>query len=173
MLNTLAVQGPSSAEGEQHSSRDWGFLMLLFLFFKGLWYLQLRVNRQRSCLARAKVSFSLVRSFWQHLRFAAHAGITLGVNPSSTGMKKSSPWLIQVGWTRGTALDCDCLGARCYSWNLGGVWGHKDSVLCLQITPPALGLVVRDLIAAFYLSSLMALGFHHPVTLSFGVPSSS
>lgn len=45
VLNALAVQGPSSAEGEQHSSRDWGFLMLLFLFFKGLWYLQLRVNR--------------------------------------------------------------------------------------------------------------------------------
>lgn len=53
------------------------------------------------------------------------------------------------------------------------VWSHKDSVLCLQITPCALGLVVRDHIAAFYLKSLMALGLHHSVTLSFGVSSSS
>lgn len=53
------------------------------------------------------------------------------------------------------------------------VWGHKDSVLCLQITPPALGVLMGDLIAAFYINSLMALGLHHSLTPSFGVSSSS
>lgn len=51
------------------------------------------------------------------------------------------------------------------------VWGHKDSVLCLQITPPALGVVMRDLIAAFTSIHLWLWDFII-VTLSFGVSSS-
>lgn len=52
------------------------------------------------------------------------------------------------------------------------IWGHKDSVLCLQITPPALRVVRRDLIASFYLNSIMALGLHHssPFPLVFPHP---
>lgn len=44
-----------------------------------------------------------------------------------------------------------CLSAWLLDAILGTkeVWGHKDSVLCLQITLPALGVAMRDLIAAF------------------------
>lgn len=106
------------------------------------------------------------------MRFAAHTGNR--VNPSSAGMKKSR--LIQVGWISGTALTVQGLSALVLDAIVGTqkeVWDHKDSVLCLQITPPALELVTRDLIAAFHLNSVMARALNHSVTLSFGVSSSS
>lgn len=131
--------------------------------------LQLRINRQRSSLSKARVSFSLIRS-WQHLRFAALAGITLG-------WRNHPPWLIPSWMDKWDSSGLSSVSVPwCYSSTLGTkeeVWGHKDSVLCLQITTPALGLVMRALTAAFYLSSPMALGLQHSVTLSFGVSSSS